>query len=333
MYRFVFSATLIFCLAVFVLCPAGGWAALPREYIQQIQSGQFSVLEENLTRLENARDKDSDGMFVFHRTMSRMSADLAKDPEASLELLNKWCNERNSYLSFLLRGLFYADFAWADRGSKFSDDVLPEAWQAFKDRLVFSQKDLEQAALLNTASAEPWVALMLVFRGLSLPEKIDEAFEKAVSIDKNHFHAYHMMMIARMEKWFGSNEAMFEFARTTYEQHKDDPVFAFLLIQANDELAQRMALQTGGKRSDYHKVPVNYNKIRSLLDEIFRVYPQSLKAMSWSATIEYFNGNYPAVLKQMEQMGNEVDEDIWGNKESYLQTKAWLEKRRAKGIL
>lgn len=307
------------------------WAMETREYVDLLHAGNFSKVEEELTNLINAKEKDTDGMYAYHRLLNRISDDLAQDPESSIEILNKWCDEKNSFLAYLLRGKFYADFAWEDRGGKFAKDVLPEAWAVFKERLALSQKDLEHAAQLNPASAEPWVALMMTYRGLGLPLNVEESFQKAAALDNNHYGAYLMMLTAKMQKWFGSHEEMFDFARKAHDEHKDDPVFAFLLIEANDELASRMAGE-GGKRSDYYKQPVNYKAVRSLIDEILQVYPKSIKAMSWLVTVEYFNGNYPEVFKWMEQMGDQVDEDIWGKKESFLQTKAWLERQHAKGV-
>lgn len=311
---------------------ATAWALETREYVQYIQSREFSDLENELTKLENSKAKDSDGMSVFHRTINRISYDLSLDPRSSLGLLDQWCAQRPSYFSYLLRGNFYIDFAWADRGPKFSDKVLPEVWDVFKSRLELGRDDLLKAAELNPVSAEPWIALMTAYRGLSAPLKIEECFQKAVAIDPNHFAAYHMMMTAKMEKWFGTNEEMFDFARKTYEEHKDDPVFAFLMIQANDETAKRAALLNDGKRSDYYKIPVNYKSVRSLIDDILRVYPRSIKAMSWSVTIDYFNEKYADVLRQMGEMGDQVDEDAWGKKDTFLQTKAWLQRQKDKGL-
>ncbi len=329
--KMIGSVVLNFIL-IFILSSTSAWALETREYVQYIQSRDFSALDDELTKLENSKAKDTDGMSVFHRTINRISYDLSLDPQTSLGLLDQWCAQRPSYLSYLLRGNFYIDFAWADRGNKFSDKVLPQAWEVFKNRLELGRDDLLKAAELNSASAEPWIALMTAYRGLSAPLKIEECFQKAVAIDPKHFAAYHMMMTAKMEKWFGTNEEMFDFARKTYEEHKDDPVFAFLMIQANDETAKRAALLSDGKRSDYYKIPINYKAVRSLIDEILRVYPRSIKALTWSATIEYFLGNYAAAYKATEAMGNEVDEDIWGKKDSYLQTKAWLQRQKDKGM-
>lgn len=303
-----------------------------RQYIQYIQSENFKQLENELSQLEKSKEKNTDGMYSFYQTVNRLGEDLARDPESSLELLNKWCQQSPSYLSHLVRGIFYTDFAWAERGSKYSNKVLPEVWQSFKGGLELARKDLEQAAALNTQSAEPWIALEIVYRGLSMPEGVAQSFERAIAIDPNHYNAYSMMLVAKMEKWFGSHQEMFEFANKSYDAHRDDPVFAFLLIVANDELAKRTAFQTDGKRSDYYKIPVNYTKVRSLIDEVLRSYPNSLRAQSWSVTIDYMVGKHAEALKQMEAMGNDVDEDVWGKKSSFLETKAWLERQRSKGV-
>lgn len=318
-------------MAVLIHAPMAG-AVDARPYVQALQSENFAQLVGDLTNLENSKAKDTDGMYVFHRTVNSFAYDLSLDPEVSLKLLNQWCEQKPSYLSHLVRGVFYSDFAWADRGNKYADKVLTEAWPVFQERLLLSKADLLKAAELNPASAEPWIALIVTYRGLSLPEEVAASFEKAIAIDKNHFNAYHMMMIAKMEKWFGSNEEMFEFARKSYEEHKSDPVFGFLVIQANDELAKRIALQSNTKRSDYYKIPVNYTAVKALIDEILSVYPQSVKAWTWSATIEYFVGNYAAAYKASQSMGDNVDEDIWGKKASYMQTKAWLERQHDKGV-
>ena len=113
-----------------------------RHYVQSIQSEDFSELEGQLTNLAQADEKDTDGMSIFHRTLNRISNDLALDPESSAKLLDKWCLQKPSHVSFLIRGLFYIEYAWNERGSNYADKVLPEVWQTFKDRLWLARNDL-----------------------------------------------------------------------------------------------------------------------------------------------------------------------------------------------
>lgn len=326
-----------FCLAGLVSLTISfwalqGWASdLTQHYVELILSKKFTQLETELTQLENSKKKNTDGIYVFFQATRDIGEDLARDPESSLTVLNVWCEQKNSYLSYLSRGRFYLEFAWADRGKQFANEVLPEVWHIFEDRLKLAQKDLEQAAVLNSNSAEPYIALMSVFRGLSLPEKIEENFNKAVFLDKNHLGAYSVMLPAKMEKWFGSNEAMFAFAEKSYQEHKDDPAFVFLLLTSYDELASRLALQTNGERSDYYNIPGNYDKVRSLCDQVLQAYPNSIKAQTYLAVINFFTGRYKEILEQIKVMGEDVDEGVWGSRESYLKTKAWLEQQHSKG--
>ncbi|MDP2653427.1 MAG: hypothetical protein Q8Q08_05280 [Candidatus Omnitrophota bacterium] len=308
-----------------------GSAETSQTYVSLIQSKNFFEAERQLTELENSKLKNADGNYVFYQTIREISKDLALDPDASLPALNTWCGQSSHlYLPFLIRGRFYKDFAWADRGTTFADKVLPEAWPVFKERLALAKKDLSEAAGLNPQSAEPWVALMAVDLGLGDYENLEKSFNEAVKLDKDHYGSYYVMLQSKMEKWGGSNEEMFEFARSAYRKGDGNPAFGFLLLEAHDEMASRRKSATDGKKQDYYQRPEIYEEMRGIVDAILKEYSQSVRALNWSAKIDYFAGKYAEALRQLELLEDAVDEDVW-KRDFVMKTKAWLNSQRAMG--
>jgi len=178
---------------------------------------------------------------------------------------------------------------------------------------------------LNPASPDPWVFLETVGRMLADDQLVEQAFQKAISIDPSHYGAYQRKMISLMEKWGGSNEEMFAFVQSTVNQ-KNDPVFQLLILEAHNEMAQRQALKTGGKTYAYFRVPSNYNTVRAALDQYMKAYPLSVRARNWDAKIEYFSGKWDTALKKMKELNNSVDEEVW-SREYFFKVLNWLERR------
>ncbi|MEU7904980.1 hypothetical protein [Actinoplanes sp. NPDC049118] len=123
--------------------------------------------------------------------------------------------EPGSTLPLLLRGARAVSWAWEARGSGTADTVGQDAWKVWFQRLKLAENCLDEVVDRDPGNAEAWHYLITLARARQLP--IDEhwrRFNKLIEIDPSHLFGHEQMLNNLMPKWSGSNEAMFDFART-----------------------------------------------------------------------------------------------------------------------
>jgi hypothetical protein len=115
---------------------------------------------------------------------------------------------------WIVRGLMRIGKAWAVRGSGRAHDVAEEAWPLFHDGLREAEADFREAARLAPGDPAPWAYMLITARGLDqeVPE-ILQTFEEARRRDPQGWLAAYMALDALTEKWSGTHEVMFSFAR------------------------------------------------------------------------------------------------------------------------
>src|SRR5438552_17887560 len=62
-------------------------------------------------------------------------------------------NYPGEYLTYLLKGHFYLHYGWYARGTGWAQDVSPEGWKLFGERLRIADKALRNAWELNQKDA------------------------------------------------------------------------------------------------------------------------------------------------------------------------------------
>ena len=118
--------------------------------------------------------------------------------------------------AWLLRGSHGVKWAWEARTGGRAEDVDQNAWQVFFARLKGAWSDLERAAALNPADATPYGEMVRCAVGLQLSmEKVLLCLVAARDRAPEPWEAHLRMLYYLCEKWHGSHEQMFEFARTT----------------------------------------------------------------------------------------------------------------------
>lgn len=129
--------------------------------------------------------------------------------------LEAWCESQpGSPVPWLIRGVHGLRWAWEARGSTTADKVKESAWPAFVERLVSAERDLQQAAALDTRDPAPWTWLVTTARALQQDAAVErERFDEAVRRDPENLAAHRHFLTALCWKWGGSHQAMFAFAR------------------------------------------------------------------------------------------------------------------------
>lgn len=104
--------------------------------------------------------------------------------------------------------------AWVARGSGTADTVTTQGAQQFVERLATADEYFARAAQLNHRDPVPHALAVTAAMGLGYPEPaVRERFEAATAIEPMLYTAHGRMLTRLLEKWGGSHEKAFAFAR------------------------------------------------------------------------------------------------------------------------
>jgi hypothetical protein len=178
--------------------PFDGDTGLPQD-VASLQRGNWKPAA---ARLKASRGDDR----TF--TASHLSA-------AGRQPVEKWhAAEPSSAGAALVRGIVHMGWAWEARGQGHAEDVPEDAWPVFHGRLEEAEGFFHEAARLDDADPAPWGYLTLSARGLDLePPEIRGRFEEARRRDPDNWTAAMFTLQSLAEKWSGTHEDMFAFAR------------------------------------------------------------------------------------------------------------------------
>lgn len=177
-------------------------------------------------------------MSALDRGRIRVIEDLV-DSEGFPEWLDEWAAaEPESAMPWLVRGIRRTGWAWEARTANRAEDVDPKAWPVFYERLEEAEGDLAQAAALDPGDARPWIRLISVAKGLSMP--LTERFALLEEADRrapHSFDAHATYLDAIAEKWGGSHQAALAHARRIAEEAPASSGLASLLADVHFEIA------------------------------------------------------------------------------------------------
>ncbi len=135
--------------------------------------------------------------------------------------------------------------AWAIRGTTYAEHVADEAWGPFHQGLQTAEATFGEAARVNPGSADPWIGLITA--GLGLGRDLNVVlghFNAAQARAPFRPDACHAALQALCDKWLGSHEEMFDFARWIDAEAPPASAARSVLPLAHLEYAQREASET-----------------------------------------------------------------------------------------
>lgn len=171
-----------------------------RREIAQLGQGQWRPAAARLARTRDADDRAYVAGMLLESAGSWIEEWLAAEPSRA----EPW----------LLRGLTRIGWAWQARGSGLASDVDEDAWPVFFERLRLAEGDLQEAILRDAKDALPWAYLSITGRGLDVGvDELRRRWEEGRKRSPESWQLAWLMLEALSEKWSGSHELMFQFAR------------------------------------------------------------------------------------------------------------------------
>ena len=142
-------------------------------------------------------------------------------------------------------------WAWNARGGGWGNTVSKESFAVFHRRLVLAEEQLARAARLAPGDPTPWAEMLPAGMGLGVPRAVEaERFRKVVAIAPEHEDAHGSYLQYLCDKWHGSHDEMFGFARAASLSAPDGSAVHTLIIRAHVERHIRIGTSTARGRQE-----------------------------------------------------------------------------------
>ncbi len=169
----------------------------------QFRSGKYRSV---LRQLQRHPDVDQRSFYI----------DVLSEAEDRPPRFDEWIEEYPKAAEVrLVSGAQALEWAWQARGYGLGDEVTDEQWEAFHARLAFARRELEEALACDPSDPTAYGYLLRCARGESWQlADATELYRKATQGGEPlPWLASFQYCTFLCQKWYGSHEQMFEFAR------------------------------------------------------------------------------------------------------------------------
>ena len=258
------------------------------DLLQKIQSGKYKEVEDYFNSLVKTKQYSIDGSRLLEEIYLNLSY-----RRGILKYLDKWCSQTNHHSAFIVRGMYYVDYAWGARGEDWAYTVSKEQFRLMRERFLCAKEDLEKAYVLNPRDPNSAGAMISVCMGLGLDEGIMEGyFQNAMKADPIAYYAYRNKFLYLAPKWRGTHEKFSQFAEYCYRTSPTGSRVYTILLEYLYECAER------SKRKKRFLKNQNVQKtLNEILERWLKDFPNSTSARVWLAIINEDLGNVEEAIK------------------------------------
>jgi hypothetical protein len=226
-------------------------------------------------------------------------------------MLQNWASAPELYM---LKGWFYADYAWQARGSGWSDSVTAKGWEGFEQRLAIAEKALDKAWKLDPTDARTARHMLTVELGQGRGrQEMEKWFERAMVLNTNYYDACHAKLYYLEPKWYGSQEDMLEFASECLRSEKWGGNVPLIVLDAHEGIVSYL---DKSERPGYWKRSEVWGDVKQAFDKFFRLNPD---ASGWHhnyALYAYRAEQWDELNRQLKLLGP-VNYSYFGGKEAF----------------
>jgi hypothetical protein len=123
-------------------------------------------------------------------------------------------NWPHASVSYFIKGRFYYEFAWRQRGGGYADSISSNAWASFAANLAIAEKAYQKAWSLNPKDVR--IPVQMIEMTVSQQKKRPEMelwFQRAMQLNTNNYEACLKKLRYLNPKWYGTREDMIGFGR------------------------------------------------------------------------------------------------------------------------
>ncbi|MFZ2957364.1 MAG: tetratricopeptide repeat protein [Candidatus Ozemobacteraceae bacterium] len=290
---------------------------IPKSFEYYLRAREFQVLEEIFSALTAKKDRDADGfreIFKLRGLAFSLKNYYPKEYENYQSLLKDWLGEfPASPFAHACTGLFFLQKAWnstyhrgMERHGWGSTSTNDREWCMYRENLLLAREYLEKAVEQGLNDPVVFADLMTVATNLGLSRQdLDHYFENALKSDPSDFLPYAKKLEYLKPKWHGSISEMLTFARSCASI--PNSLAPLVIPMAHLETS----ICTGNQ--EYFRNPAVWSEVKSVLQDILKTFPQSLKVHNWYAKLACLAGETETAKKEFEIIRSDWSEECWGN--------------------
>jgi hypothetical protein len=228
-----------------------------------------------------------------------------------------WKSARpNSPSAWLMDGAQALNWAWEARGSGYAETVKEDAVAVFFTRLEEADASLQRAAALDPGDPTPWSWMIRTAIGLQLDkDEIRRRFDETIRRAPRHRQAHTARMQSLCAKWYGSNEEMWNFVRTSTAGIEPGSPLHVLTAEAQIEMWFTTS-KDGTVSADFFRDPAVQRSLRCAAEAAFdprgfKPCIDSIRTRNYFAFCSWKAGLHREAATQFAAIGNWVTESPW----------------------
>ena len=282
---------------------------------------QFSELDKIADEVRSSKARFPGGSWKLSRFYDaiddgRRGNETDADWQNHLALIQRWTTTRpRSITAQVALAEAYLGYAWAARGTGYTNTVTDQGWQLFGERAKKAADILKDSATL-TPMCPHWYELMQqVAQALGANKDQQRAvFEKAVEFEPLFFAYYQRYAIAILPKWEGEPGDTEAFAEEMYRRigGKQGAHIYF-------EIASNLCGSCGDFSADGYSWP-RLQEGFAALEELYGLTPLKLNRFAFLAATY---GDKAAAAKAFARIGPNWDRKIWGTRARFESQRTW----------
>jgi hypothetical protein len=240
---------------------------------------------------------------------------MAADVPGVQDWIPRWVeDEPDSTLPLLIRGCHGVWWAWEARGAARAEYTSQDRFDEFFRRLRIAENCLDEVTRRTPEDTTAWTFLTASARGREVePDEAAARFSAVLKYAPEHVMAHEQRLQYLCEKWFGSHEEMFSFAREAAGRATPGSLVHNIIPAAHIEYW--LSLPSGEDQEHMRHPQVRQELVaatyQSVLNPAFRPAPGWPSRANTFAMALHMSGEYAHAARVFDLIGDHVTEWPW----------------------
>jgi hypothetical protein len=304
----------------------GALRAFDETAARMLKEEKFTELDCLADHARSGKERLPGGLWKIHLLYTGLTQPVPHPMHATqedwaylLQQLQRWVKTRpQSITARVALASAYLDYASDARGSGYADTVSESGWKLFRERTAEAKRILEDASKLPTKCPEWYVAMQTVSinEGWSISDA-RALFEEAFKYEPEYYTYARQLAFYLLPKWSGDPGDTEKFVQEIADRVGGDKgdILYFQVAAAN--------YVTCGCKDE---PALSWDRIKRGFEASEKRYGASMLNLNRMAYLASYYGERDPVYADriFPRIGEQWDEDSWGNKKTFEDMKQWV---------
>jgi len=183
-------------------------------------------------------------------------------------------NWPNTAVAYFIKGRFYLQFAWQARGGGYANNVTPEGWKGFKEKLAVADSAFRKAWSLNPKDER--IPTQMIEMAVCLQKDRSEMelwFKRGMELNTNNYEVCAEKLRYLLPQWYGARDGsdMVAFGRECVASNWGGRV-PLILADAHYRYAEYLERK---QQDEYWRQPDVWTDMQAAYEKFFQLNPDA----------------------------------------------------------